>query len=56
LPKSVTPARIAENIKVIDLAPEEIAELLKIEQRLKFRVCTPIWTGWGNLGFHDIKV
>ncbi|KAG8733900.1 hypothetical protein FRC11_000454 [Ceratobasidium sp. 423] len=55
LPKSVKPARIAENNKVVELAPEEIAELLKIENRSKFRACKPLWTGWGTLGFPDVK-
>ncbi|KAF8680950.1 aldo kereductase [Rhizoctonia solani] len=55
LPKSIKPARIAENNKVVELAPEEIAELLKIEQRSKFRACKPTWTGWGTLGFPDVK-
>ncbi|CEL59661.1 Protein GCY OS=Saccharomyces cerevisiae (strain ATCC 204508 / S288c) GN=GCY1 PE=1 SV=1 [Rhizoctonia solani AG-1 IB] len=55
LPKSIKPARIAENNKVIELTPEEIAELLKIEQRSKFRACKPLWTGWGTLGFPDVK-
>ncbi|KAH7343681.1 Aldo/keto reductase [Rhizoctonia solani] len=55
LAKSVKPERIADNIKVVELAPEEIAELLKIEKRNKFRVCKPLWTGWGTLGFPDVK-
>ncbi|CUA70091.1 Glycerol 2-dehydrogenase (NADP(+)) [Rhizoctonia solani] len=55
LPKSVNPKRIAENNKVIELAPEEIAELLKIEKRSRFRACSPLWTGWGSLGFPDVK-
>ncbi|KAF8709396.1 Aldo/kereductase family, partial [Rhizoctonia solani] len=55
LPKSIKPARIAENNKVVELAPEEIAELLKIGQRSKFRACKPTWTGWGTLGFPDVK-
>ncbi|CAE6428259.1 unnamed protein product [Rhizoctonia solani] len=55
LSKSVNPKRIAENIKVVELAPEEIAELLKIEKRNRFRVCSPLWTGWGALGFPDVK-
>ncbi|CAE6471562.1 unnamed protein product [Rhizoctonia solani] len=55
LPKSVKPARIAENNKVVELAPEEIAELFKIEKRSKFRACKPLWTGWGTLGFPDVQ-
>ena len=55
LPKSVNPKRIAENIKVVELAPEEIAELMKIEKRNRFRACSPLWTGWGALGFTDVK-
>ncbi|CAE6401405.1 unnamed protein product [Rhizoctonia solani] len=55
LPKSVNPKRIAENNKVVELAPEEIAELLKIEKRNRFRACSPLWTGWGTLGFPDVK-
>ncbi|EUC57875.1 aldo/keto reductase family protein [Rhizoctonia solani AG-3 Rhs1AP] len=55
LPKSVNPKRIAENNKVVELTPEEIAELLKIEKRNRFRACSPLWTGWGTLGFPDVK-
>ncbi|KAF8607970.1 Aldo/keto reductase [Ceratobasidium sp. AG-I] len=56
LPKSVKTSRIAENIQVVDLEQEEIKELLSIEKRNKFRACNPTWTGWGNLGFPDVKV
>ncbi|CAE6442171.1 unnamed protein product [Rhizoctonia solani] len=55
LPKSVNPKRIAQNNQVVELAPEEIAELFKIEKRNKFRACSPLWTGWGALGFPDVK-
>ncbi|KAG9086351.1 hypothetical protein FRC06_003137, partial [Ceratobasidium sp. 370] len=55
LPKSVKNARIAENIKAIELSTEEVAELLAVGKRIKFRACNPTWTGWGNLGFPDVK-
>ncbi|KAF5357012.1 hypothetical protein D9756_006530 [Leucocoprinus leucothites] len=53
LPKSVTPARIESNSKIIDLTPEEIAELQSIDKTKHFRACHPSWTGWGSLGFPD---
>ncbi|KDN51082.1 hypothetical protein RSAG8_00711, partial [Rhizoctonia solani AG-8 WAC10335] len=55
LPKSVNPKRIAQNNQVVELAPAEIAELLKIEKRNRFRACSPLWAGWGALGFPDVK-
>ncbi|KAI9441674.1 Aldo/keto reductase [Lactarius indigo] len=44
---------IITNLKVVDLAEEEIAELKTIEKTSHFRACPPGWTGWGNLGFPD---
>jgi len=55
VPKSVTNARILNNFKVIDLSPEEIAELHKIDETHHFRACHPAWTGYGTLGFSDLK-
>ena len=43
----------SENLQVVDLAEEDIAELKKIDKTAHFRVCHPSWTGWGNLGFTD---
>jgi len=51
LPKSVTPSRIESNAKLIELSPEEIAEISKIGETKVFRVCDPNWAGWGDLGF-----
>ncbi|EIM89119.1 Aldo/keto reductase [Stereum hirsutum FP-91666 SS1] len=53
LAKSVTPARIEANLKVIDLTEEEMKELEAIDKAHHFRVCAPDWTGWGSLGFVD---
>ncbi|KAJ2933477.1 hypothetical protein H1R20_g3604, partial [Candolleomyces eurysporus] len=53
LTKSVTPARIESNYKLVDLTEEEIAELHEIDKTLHFRACHPSWTGWGGLGFPD---
>ncbi|KAI0322921.1 Aldo/keto reductase [Amylostereum chailletii] len=53
LAKSVTPARIIANLKVVDLSEEDIAALKEIEKTAHFRVCNPNWTGNGNLGFTD---
>lgn len=53
--KSVTPERIIANAKVIDLSTEEVKELHEIENTAPFRACTPFWTGWGHLGFPDLK-
>jgi len=51
--KSIKPARIESNLKLIDLTEEEVAELQDIEKTLHFRCCHPNWTGWGSLGFTD---
>ncbi|KAJ8091854.1 hypothetical protein PM082_021090 [Marasmius tenuissimus] len=53
LPKSVKNSRVTDNLKVIDLAAEEIEELLNISKEATFRACHPKWTGWGNLGFTE---
>lgn len=53
LPKSVTNERILTNKVIIDLTPEDIAELSSIEKTHHFRACSPNWTGWGSLGFPD---
>lgn len=53
--KSVTPERIIANAKIIDLSTEEIEELHRIEKEQPFRACNPSWTGWGHLGFPDLK-
>jgi len=55
LSKSVTLTRIVENLKVIDLTDAEIQELKDINKTSHFRVCTPEWTGWGDIGFPDRK-
>lgn len=55
LAKSVTPERIIANKKIIDLTDEDIAALSAIDKTAHFRVCSPTWTGWGSLGFTDIK-
>ncbi|TCD62760.1 hypothetical protein EIP91_006432 [Steccherinum ochraceum] len=55
LGKSVTPSRIISNNKIVDLTEEEVKELREIEQTAPFRVCTPWWTHWGDLGFPDLK-
>jgi len=51
LPKSVTPSRIKTNAELVELTPEEIAEISKIGDTEVFRVCDPRWAGWGDLGF-----
>ncbi|GBE83967.1 Glycerol 2-dehydrogenase (NADP(+)) [Sparassis crispa] len=53
LPKSVTNERILANKTIIDLSPEDVAELTAIEKDHHFRACAPNWTGWGSLGFPD---
>jgi len=53
LPKSVTNERILANKTIIDLTPQDIAELASIEKQHHFRACAPNWTGWGSLGFPD---
>ncbi|KAH9967780.1 Aldo/keto reductase [Lactifluus volemus] len=53
VPKSVTRERIIDNLKVVDLTEEELAELKTINETAHFRACPPTWTGWGNLGFTD---
>jgi len=45
-------AKIA-NLKVVDLTEEEIAELRTIDKTSHYRVLSPTWAGWGNLGFRD---
>ena len=55
LTKSVTPARVVENFKLVELSQEEIDELKSIEQKKHFRACYPWWTGWGDLGFPDCR-
>ena len=55
LSKSVTPQRIIDNKKVIDLTEEDLAALSAIDKTAHFRVCSPTWTGWGSLGFADVK-
>lgn len=51
LPKSVTPSRIAANVELVELTPEELSEITAIGDKAKFRVCDPNWAGWGDLGF-----
>ncbi|KIJ36729.1 hypothetical protein M422DRAFT_260822, partial [Sphaerobolus stellatus SS14] len=52
IPKSVTEKRIIDNMKLVDLSDEEVNRLLNdIHPTNSFRVCTPEWTGWGDLGF-----
>ncbi|KAH6905131.1 NADP-dependent oxidoreductase domain-containing protein [Coprinopsis sp. MPI-PUGE-AT-0042] len=55
LTKSVTPARIETNLKVIDIDEEDIKKLHAIDKTKHFRACHPSWTGWGSLGFPDCK-
>jgi len=55
VPKSVTNSRILSNFHVVDLTDEEITELNKIDETKHFRACKPTWTGWGSLGWPDIK-
>ncbi|OCH85731.1 Aldo/keto reductase [Obba rivulosa] len=55
LPKSVTPERIINNLKLVDLTDEEIQELFEIEKTAHFRACHPAWTGWGSIGFPDCE-
>lgn len=55
LGKSVTPSRIIANNNIIDLTEEDIKELSLIEKTNPMRVCKPWWTGWGDLGFPDLK-
>jgi len=55
LGKSVTPSRIIANAKIIDLTDEDVKELSDIERTSPMRVCKPWWTGWGDLGFPDLK-
>ncbi|KAI0641329.1 Aldo/keto reductase [Trametes meyenii] len=54
IPKSVTPSRIDQNAKLVDLADEDVKELTEIEKTNHNRVCKPYWTGWGNIGFPDL--
>ncbi|KIP04495.1 hypothetical protein PHLGIDRAFT_109503 [Phlebiopsis gigantea 11061_1 CR5-6] len=55
LTKSVTPERVIQNFKIIDLTDDEIAELNALEKTAPFRACYPWWTGWGDLGFPDCR-
>jgi len=55
IPKSVTPARIANNSTIVELTKEEIDELHSIDKEHHFRACHPSWTGFGSLGFPDCK-
>lgn len=55
LTKSVTPARIETNRKVIDLTDEDVEALHAIDKKAHFRACHPSWTGWGSLGFEDCR-
>jgi glycerol 2-dehydrogenase (NADP+) len=55
LTKSVKEHRIKENFKLIDLSEEDIKELEAIDKKHHFRACSPEWTGWGSLGFEDVK-
>ena len=54
IPKSVTPSRIEENMKIVDFTEEDLKELAGIEKEKHLRVCKPYWTGWGNIGFPDL--
>ncbi|TFK80923.1 Aldo/keto reductase [Polyporus arcularius HHB13444] len=54
IPKSVTPRRIDENAKVVDLAEEDIEQLFLLEKENHHRFGKPSWTGWGNIGFPDL--
>jgi len=55
IPKSVTNARILSNLIIIDLTDEDIAELHEIDKTHHFRACHTAWTGWGDLGFPDVR-
>ena len=55
VPKSVTPSRIDENAKLVDLSDEDVRELTAIEQKNHKRMCKPFWTGWGAIGFPDLE-
>ena len=55
LSKSVTPSRIIANKTIVDLSDEDLGALSAIDKTAHFRVCSPAWTGWGNLGFADVK-
>ncbi|EMD35639.1 hypothetical protein CERSUDRAFT_157524 [Gelatoporia subvermispora B] len=55
LPKSVTPERIVNNMRLVDLTEEEVQELFAIEKTAHFRACHPAWTGWGSIGFADCE-
>ena len=55
LTKSVTPERVIQNFKIIDLTDDEIAELNDLEKTAPFRACYPWWAGWGDLGFPDCR-
>ncbi len=55
LAKSVTPQRVIDNLKLVDLSSEEIDELTSLEKKSPFRVCKPWWTGHGDLGFEDCR-
>jgi glycerol 2-dehydrogenase (NADP+) len=55
IPKSVTPARIANNSTLVELTQQEIDELHTIDKEHHFRACHPDWTGYGSLGFPDCE-
>jgi glycerol 2-dehydrogenase (NADP+) len=55
VPKSTVNERILSNLRVIDLAPEDMEELHEIDKTGHFRACHPAWTGWGSLGFPDCE-
>ncbi|KAH9940323.1 NADP-dependent oxidoreductase domain-containing protein [Amylocystis lapponica] len=40
---------------IVDLTDEEVKELADIEKTLHFRACTPYFTGYGSIGFTDLK-
>ena len=55
LTKSVTPQRVIDNFKLVELDQAEVDELHAISSSHTFRACYPWWTGWGHLGFPDLK-
>ncbi|TFL00655.1 hypothetical protein BDV98DRAFT_656688 [Pterulicium gracile] len=44
-----------ENFRIFDLTVDDIASLEAINETSHFRACSTEWTGWGALGFSDIK-
>ncbi|RPD58321.1 Aldo/keto reductase [Lentinus tigrinus ALCF2SS1-7] len=55
IPKSTKTHRIEENAKLVDLDEEDIKALSELEKENHRRFCTPYWTGWGAIGFPDLK-